>query len=193
MKKKMSKPNISSIRTRNLLINALFTLLEQKPFSNIFVKDICEIALVPRATFYNHFEDKYDLLTYSLEQLEKKLEPASNREYSSNDYYFALLSNVADYCIKNKISLKKINQLNTNNMFFNELQNHLASQLLNHIITSNKKKHLLRVPPEVLAEYYAGAFLAMIKWWINDDRHWTKDELLVGADILLNRKQDLYY
>ncbi len=193
MKKNTEKTNISSVRTCNILKVALEKLLEQKPFNNIFVKDICDMANVPRATFYNHFEDKYDLLSFSLQQLEKKIEPPSDRYSNSNDYYFALLSNAADYCIANKNFLKRVSQLNNNNIFVTELQSHMAVQVLEHIKSKNKKLHLLRIPPEIIAEYYAGALIAIIKWWINCNEEWTKEQLLKGADILLNRKQDLYY
>lgn len=38
-------------------------------FKDIRVNDICERAKCHRSTFYRHFEDKYDLLTYGLEVL----------------------------------------------------------------------------------------------------------------------------
>ncbi|NCA66934.1 MAG: TetR family transcriptional regulator [Clostridia bacterium] len=193
MKKLTEKSNVSSARTCKILQIAMETLLEQKPFNNIFVKDICEEAKVPRATFYNHFEDKYDLLSFCLLQLEKELEPAEDKYFTSNEYYSALLSNAADFCIENKIFLRKVSKLNNNNVFISELQNHIATLILAHIRDKNKKKHLLRIPAEIVAEYYSGALIAMLKWWINCEENWSKDDLLKGADILLNRKQELYY
>jgi AcrR family transcriptional regulator len=49
-------------RTRHLLQQAFFELFQEKSFSAITVQDIAERATVNRATFYAHFEDKYDLL-----------------------------------------------------------------------------------------------------------------------------------
>ena len=49
-------------RTRKLIRDALYTLLEQKPFSDVSVQDIAEQATINRATFYAHFPDKYALL-----------------------------------------------------------------------------------------------------------------------------------
>ncbi|HYE12583.1 MAG TPA: TetR/AcrR family transcriptional regulator [Patescibacteria group bacterium] len=51
-------------RTRNLILNAFLTLVEEKSFEAITVKDIAERATVNRATFYDHFVDKYALLEY---------------------------------------------------------------------------------------------------------------------------------
>lgn len=49
-------------RTRQLLQGALRTLLEGRSFDEIAVQDIAEAATVNRATFYDHYTDKYALL-----------------------------------------------------------------------------------------------------------------------------------
>src|SRR5271170_6908275 len=49
-------------RTRKLLQGALETLMRTKSFDEISVQDIAEDATVNRATFYDHYTDKYALL-----------------------------------------------------------------------------------------------------------------------------------
>jgi AcrR family transcriptional regulator len=49
-------------RTRKLLQGALETLMRTKSFDEISVQDITEAATVNRATFYDHYTDKYALL-----------------------------------------------------------------------------------------------------------------------------------
>lgn len=49
-------------RTRNLLQGALRKLMNDKSFDDISVQDITEAATVNRATFYDHYTDKYALL-----------------------------------------------------------------------------------------------------------------------------------
>lgn len=49
-------------RTRQLLQGALRTLMQTKSFDEIAVQDITELATVNRATFYDHYNDKYALL-----------------------------------------------------------------------------------------------------------------------------------
>ena len=49
-------------RTRQLLFSALAELLAEKNFDEILVHDIAERATVNRATFYDHFADKFALL-----------------------------------------------------------------------------------------------------------------------------------
>ena len=49
-------------RTRHLLQQALEKLLETKDFDSISVQDITEAATLNRATFYDHYPDKFALL-----------------------------------------------------------------------------------------------------------------------------------
>ncbi|HEX3876443.1 MAG TPA: TetR/AcrR family transcriptional regulator [Bryobacteraceae bacterium] len=49
-------------RTRLLLQQALQKLLQRKEFDAVSVQDIAEAATVNRATFYDHYNDKFALL-----------------------------------------------------------------------------------------------------------------------------------
>jgi AcrR family transcriptional regulator len=49
-------------RTRKLLQGALGNLMQSKSFDEISVQDITEMATVNRATFYDHYTDKFALL-----------------------------------------------------------------------------------------------------------------------------------
>jgi AcrR family transcriptional regulator len=49
-------------RTRHLLQDALEKLLAEKDFEKISVQDVAETATLNRATFYDHYTDKFALL-----------------------------------------------------------------------------------------------------------------------------------
>ena len=59
-------------RTHHLLRQALMELMPEKGFQAITVQDIADRAMINRATFYEHFSDKYALLEYSLRDLFSK-------------------------------------------------------------------------------------------------------------------------
>lgn len=56
------------LRTRKLITEAFIQIFQTKSFSEISVKDITTEAMINRATFYNHFLDKYDLLEKVVEE-----------------------------------------------------------------------------------------------------------------------------
>lgn len=49
--------------TASLIENTLFEMCKNAPFRSIKVKDICLKANISKQTFYNHFEDKFDIVT----------------------------------------------------------------------------------------------------------------------------------
>ncbi|MBR6071840.1 MAG: TetR/AcrR family transcriptional regulator [Acholeplasmatales bacterium] len=67
MDKNESKFYNSSIKMNN----ALISLLDKKDFEDITVKEICQTATVNRSTFYLHYENTYDLLKETIENLYK--------------------------------------------------------------------------------------------------------------------------
>lgn len=72
-KQKKLDPRV--IRTRRDLAASMFSLMREKSFSQITVQQITEQAMINRATFYAHFEDKYRLLDYMVERsFREKLE-----------------------------------------------------------------------------------------------------------------------
>jgi AcrR family transcriptional regulator len=55
-------------RTRQLIGRAFTELIAEKGFQALSVQDITEKAGINRATFYAHFQDKYDLLDQGIRQ-----------------------------------------------------------------------------------------------------------------------------
>jgi AcrR family transcriptional regulator len=60
-------------RTRKLLQEALMTLILEKGYEAMTIQDIIDRANVGRATFYNHFLDKQDLLVSGFAELRVSL------------------------------------------------------------------------------------------------------------------------
>ena len=60
-------------RTRKAFLNAAAELLKDRDFAEISVVDVCEEAGIPRATFYNYFEDKYSLVREAAGDLVEKI------------------------------------------------------------------------------------------------------------------------
>jgi AcrR family transcriptional regulator len=60
-------------RTRRTLRDALITLLHERGWDAVSVRDICDRADVGRSTFYMHFADKEELLICGFDDLRKML------------------------------------------------------------------------------------------------------------------------
>ena len=50
--------------TEKVIRDSFLSLLKEKHYSRITVKEVCEKAEINRATFYNHYKDVYDLMDH---------------------------------------------------------------------------------------------------------------------------------
>ncbi|NME34562.1 TetR/AcrR family transcriptional regulator [Lactobacillus sp. MRS-253-APC-2B] len=48
-------------KSKQAIKNAFLSLLAEKGFEKITIKDICTQVMIGKSTFYYHYEDKYDL------------------------------------------------------------------------------------------------------------------------------------
>lgn len=64
-------------RTQSLLRAALVSLIAEKPYDAIVVKEILDRANVGRSTFYTHFRDKDDLLLSGIHEMLGPVPPPS--------------------------------------------------------------------------------------------------------------------
>jgi AcrR family transcriptional regulator len=60
-------------RTHKFLQEAMIELIAEKGFEAITVGDIAERAMINRATFYRHYQDKYDLVANIFEETASQL------------------------------------------------------------------------------------------------------------------------
>lgn len=70
----MRKMDIRVIRTYDQLIASLIRLLTERSFEELSVSEICDNAQVHRATFYKHFNDKYEFLNFCFDNELSKID-----------------------------------------------------------------------------------------------------------------------
>ena len=56
-------------KTYLLLHNAFTELLEEKHFEDFTVNELCDRAMIRRATFYKHFADKYEYFAFYMKEI----------------------------------------------------------------------------------------------------------------------------
>lgn len=100
MEKTMEKaldPRI--VRTKRLIMDAFMQLAIEKDFKDITIKDITTRATVNRATFYYHFQDKYDLLERVLSEdvLNEVLKNVSAQEVLTEQSLHAIVLSIIEF------------------------------------------------------------------------------------------------
>ena len=72
--------NPTALKSQQWLGDTLIDLMEQKPYDEISIKDICQHADLSRQTFYNFFESRYTLRRIYEDKLDSLTEIPSSKE-----------------------------------------------------------------------------------------------------------------
>ena len=152
-------------RTYRLLLGALTELLAEKPFDDIRVTDLCERADIHRSTFYDHFEDKFHLLTFAIQELMDIL--VSFVPTTTREIYEYSIRRVFKYFLKNQ-------KMYT--LLFLDPKNVSAKNLFRRTFIRASDQLLKRsfpaVPTADLAMYsrhFIGGLLTVADWWLEND------------------------
>jgi len=176
-------------RTHKLLVEAMFSLLETENFDDITVREICDKAMVHRATFYKHFEDKYHFFEYCIETKLDELCPSLAGDiYSFNrkEYFMNIVGTVLNFLDANRKIVRLTIEATNSNTLIAAIHNAISIEICKKLTESEKNGIAYRLPVKILAEYYAGAFIALAKWWVLSDTKITKDELFEYVGIFID-------
>src|SRR5699024_477502 len=89
--------------SRKVLKDSLLQLLKEKQFSNITVKEICEVADINRSTFYAHYADQYDLLEkIEIEIIEDLQTYLSSYNFKEQDQVLQMTEKLIEYLATKK-------------------------------------------------------------------------------------------
>jgi AcrR family transcriptional regulator len=173
-----SKPEVDrqSQRTRHALIDAFLSLLTEKHYDAISIKEIVDRANVGRSTFYSHYESKDDLLKDGFERI-----------------LDILLLNVTINEVDQKL------YLDTSPLFRHARGHYELYRTLNwgkgfelltqdeHVALSEKLQLRLKpfsaegtnpaVPLPILAYSMAGSLLLLLKWWLDNKMPCTEEQM----------------
>ncbi|MBR3523142.1 MAG: TetR/AcrR family transcriptional regulator C-terminal domain-containing protein [Bacilli bacterium] len=171
-------------KTKTYLANALLELLKEKDFDKIKVNEICDKALIHKTTFYNHFEDKYELLNYTLLKIHHEITDNTKFEGSLIDYYLSIAKYYIKYIKDNPELFKSIiaNDNNTGLILFQKLY---VKDIAEKITINNIRE----VPANYAAHFYVSAVLAIISEWFINGMKEDEETLLNYIKVLIKEEK----
>ncbi|ADK31344.1 TetR/AcrR family transcriptional regulator C-terminal domain-containing protein [Brachyspira pilosicoli] len=191
MKTLNNKSTIKVNKTKKILEDALGALLEEKPFEEIRVIDICSKANMHRSTFYTYFNDKYELLKSKLDEYEAKFLEDLQRykiEDKLKDFHIDIMIKILQYFYFNRKYLKIIFQNNKDNSITKILQKYLEAYVIEGVKDMKLAKPDKPYFFNVMGAFYSGAFITVISEWILNDCTIKPQELAECiSDIIMQR------
>jgi AcrR family transcriptional regulator len=157
-------------RTRKLLQGALDTLLRNKSFDEISVQDIAEAATVNRATFYDHYTDKFALMEAMIAGGFHEMLYERQLRYQTGcpAALEAIIQATCDYLIQ----LHSRGECDRQTAFAPLMDAAIAKAIQRLLIEGfQREKQPSAISPELIAASASAAICAGVKQWFSTPDH----------------------
>jgi AcrR family transcriptional regulator len=179
-------------RTCQALMDAMYSLLEKYSWEEITVLKLCEKAGITRATFYLHFKDIHQFLDFCQTKIFNELFPPIHQDApptTREDYVDGLFNSIFGF-LETHRDMIRLNVERTKSCKLLELMHTaIAGELGARGKDMAIRGYTFHVPPPFICEYYAGAYMALIKMWLFSETGVTKDEIISYAKLLIVQKE----
>ncbi|WCL57611.1 TetR/AcrR family transcriptional regulator [Bacillus safensis] len=167
--------------SKQQLKKALFQLLNEKEWGKISVQDLTKAAGIHRTTFYQHYEDKFDLAQQVMDEMFDVMKCAIfapvqeydlEKEHPAYVYIFRFYQHLQEHEKEYQILLKRGRELNiheTVRAFFEES----FSLGKEGVAGSKPAPHI--VPIDMQKQFVISAYVGTAEWWLRTGRPYSPD------------------
>ena len=159
-------------KTQKLLHDALMSLVREKPYDDIVVKEILDRANVGRSTFYTHFKDKDELLASGMHDLLRTVQTAELPASGTRQERIIRFSlPVFEHIHRHREAGAAGMGARGRAILHEHLQRVLADLIADDVrkALQGRRKSAGQVPPELLSQYVASTFVLVLNWWVESN------------------------
>jgi len=156
-------------KTQKLLHEALGSLIREKPYEEIVVKEILDRANVGRSTFYMHFRDKDELLTSVLHEMLRTAQTAqilTSSKKPEGIMHFSLP--LFEHIHRQRHMGHAQMGVKGWTVVHQHLRNVLALLVADDEswMAQTRRKGRNTVPRDLFAQHVASTFVLVLNWWV---------------------------
>ncbi len=163
-------------RTRQLLNDALFSLILEKRYDKITIEDIVERADVGRSTFYAHYQDKDALLVDGLERLVAALKQQAEEERKTGPRLLPVCGLFRHAGEQHKLYEAMVWGHGIE-LFFQAAQELLRRDIEEQFAAHLAGQHKPDVSLSLVSNYMAGTLLTLLKWWLDHKMPYSPERM----------------
>jgi AcrR family transcriptional regulator len=174
-------------RTRQQLRDALIALILERGCDTLTIQDITDRADLRRATFYMHYGTKEELLLTILQEtfdgLVRQLEPMMKGDALGGKTQVDVFRVTFQHVAANSALYRIILGGQGAAAIARSIREYLAGCVLRGLKTVRPDR--LTMPPDVLANYIAGAELGLMTWWLENGQPYPAERMAEMAHQLI--------
>ena len=178
------------IKTKAKLIATFKELLASKSFEDITVNELCTIADIRRATFYKHFNDKYEFLRYLVGSLRDDFDKRLRRgahPLAGMSYYVEYLKALVNFLLENESMISNLFESSLLYTLLEVITEKNYEDTCNRLRESVSLGMTLPASVEVTASMMTGAVANTILTWYKGGRRLPKEELVAEMTAVICR------
>src|SRR5215510_6803289 len=155
-------------KTKNLLHEALGSLIREKPYDAIVVQEILDRANVGRSTFYTHFRDKDELLISGIHDILSVLPtelPHTGKRYERIiSFSLPIFEHIHQHRRAGGVRMG----IRGRAVIHEQLQKVLEEVIANDVRKDfqNRRRVSSRMPADLLVHHVASTFILVLNWWV---------------------------
>ena len=163
----------------------LFWTLKTKPLEKITINELCKEANYPRATFYNYFDDIYDLLDYCWKRIARDMVIDDYATLDPDKRMDILFDRCYDYLAGYRDNVEKIMEHNSDEGQFAESLRKTIKQQIYTILINCPPSKKYQLSYEQMAEHFANTIQMILSWCFLRKDQMNKEDALNALHYLL--------
>lgn len=181
------KLNNGGKRTYNNFMISFYQLLTVKSFDEITVAEFCQFAKYPRATFYNYFDDKYELLECFWNwSFNKSIKIKLNNILGKETLIKQLFDESYATLIEREENLKKTMKNNASSTYFISSLDFFIKRKIEILLTKTDFNKDSLLPKNLLIDHVSSSIFILIKNRFLNSENWNQEETYSYFKYLLN-------
>lgn len=166
-------------KTYTSLINSFEHLLREKEFEKISVTEICDAAVIRRPTFYTHFLDKYDFLTFFIKHKMNLIFDYAfqNLNTEESDFFILVFEQLLNQ-FDNLLDLIFSLQMNSDITIELEGIQEYGQKILKKQISNGENKHDNTIVTEYKAQIIMAITIQSVHWFKNNKNKVSREEMI---------------
>ncbi|MGN0262707.1 MAG: TetR/AcrR family transcriptional regulator [Eggerthellaceae bacterium] len=182
------KQDLRVQKTYLSLTNAFTQMLEEMPFEQVTVNELCNRAMVRRATFYKHFADKYDFFGFYVKEIQHRFLRRNERNIAGlQSFFLNIVQSLFDFIEENQGLVESVAKSSMLPYMLDVISEQTALDVRERLEEEARMGVGLPGSPEVIAQLFAGALIGAAKWWVSEKGRVPKAQVVQQTAALLSK------
>ena len=178
-----TKTDLRVQKTHKALYETFMLLLEEKKFEEITVQELCDRAMVRRATFYKHFADKYDFFALFVRQFQELMllqytqKSDENSSSDTDNYHLFLFQRSLDFFSRHRDMVNSIVESSAFSTLLDILSEEIQRNILLYLTDKTETPPSPALSSHILACFYAGGIIQTLRYWITNQESISQEKI----------------